>query len=95
MLATKLYIFNQQLCDIYIQNELNLLPQYPPILDKSHGGTSPKIFSEVVVQGIYPLTLRQDILDSGSIDLDEVIISLFNEYQNYAIHKNVDVSIAK
>ena len=35
-------IFNQQLCDIYIQNVLNLLSQYPNIMDKSQGGTSKK-----------------------------------------------------
>ena len=82
-------IFSQQLCDIYIQNVLNLLSQYPTLLDKSHGGTSPKKFSEVVVHGIYPLTLRQDILDSGPVDLDEVISSLYNEYDNYAIHNKI------
>ena len=89
ILLTNIYmaksdIFNQQLCDIYIQNVLNLLSQYPTLLDKSHGGTSPKKFSEVVVQGIYSITLRQDILVSGPVDLDEVIISLYNG--NYAIH---------
>ena len=93
-LLTNLYMaksdtFNQQLCDIYIQNVLNVLSQYPTILDKSHGGTSPKKFSEVVVHGIYPMSLRQDILDSGPVDLDEVIISLYNEYDNYAIHNKI------
>ena len=94
-LLTNIYMaksdtFNQQSCDVYIQNVLNLLSQYPTILDKSHGGTSPKKFSEVVVHGIYPISLRQDILDSGPVDLDEVIISLYNEYDNYAIHQKIN-----
>ena len=59
-------------------------------MDKSHGGTSPKKISEVVVHGIYPLSLRQDILDSGPVDLDEVIRSLHNEYDNYSIHHKIN-----
>jgi hypothetical protein len=74
---------------------LNLLSQYPTLMDKSHGGTSPKTFSEVVIHGIYPLTLRQDILDSGPIDLDKVIIALYKEYDNYAIHNKIVAHICQ
>lgn len=94
-LLTNLYMaksdtFNQQLCDIYIQNVLNLLSQFPTILNKSQGGTSPKKFSEVVIYGIYPISLRQDIIDSGPVNLDEVITSLYHEYDNYAIHTKIN-----
>ncbi len=44
-------IFNQQLCDIYVQNVLNLLSQYPTLLDKTHGGTSPKIYVTIILTG--------------------------------------------
>ncbi len=57
--------FNRQFIDVYIQEISIVISVYPMIFTTDRWGTTPKIFTNVVIEGIYPLLFRQVITNKG------------------------------
>ncbi len=57
--------FNRQAVDVYIQHVINLLTKYPMMFNLQNGGTTPKNFTIVFLDGLYPLALHQAVRDRG------------------------------
>ncbi len=81
--------FTRQGVDLYIQAVSKLLDQYPAMFDVDHGGTTPKLFTEVFLEGLFPLPFRNDVKDKGSESFSLALKAIYKSYKKFECYTEV------
>ena len=77
--------YNRELIDSYVQEISNLISIHLMIFTADQGGATPKKFTEVFLEGLYPLPFRQAVSDAGPENFDSVCTSIYDQYDIFDI----------